>query len=149
MFLLDTNVVSEMRRPAPSSDVRTWVESKPAEQQFLSAMSLLEITRGAARHSDPLQRSSLQRWIDSTLRVWFGIRVLSISPTIAESAGIWMAARERSGRPISLPDALIAATAIQHNFVLVTRNTKDFIELPLDIYDPWKNKLTPGEKRRL
>jgi predicted nucleic acid-binding protein len=59
-----------------------------------------------------------------------------------------MGVRERSGRLLSLPDALIAATAIYHNLLLVTRNTKDFVELPLDLYDPWTNELTVGEKRR-
>lgn len=148
MFLLDTNVVSEMRRPDPSLDVRAWVESNPQELQFLSAMSLVEVTRGAARHPDPAQRHSIQRWVDSTLRTWFAARVLVISPEIAESAGVLMGVRERSGRPLSLPDALIAATAIYHNLLLVTRNTKDFVELPLDLYDPWTNELTVGEKRR-
>jgi toxin FitB len=148
MFLLDTNVVSEMRRPNANLDVRTWVDSKPHELQFLSAISLLEITRGAARHPDPIQRDSIQRWIDFTLRQWFATRVLVISPEIAEEAGVCMGARERSGRPLSLPDALIAATAIHQNFLLVIRNTKDFVNLPLDVYDPWTNQLTLGEKRR-
>ena len=138
MFLLDTNVVSEMRRPHVNFNVRTWVEDKPHELQALSAISLLEIARGAARHPDPQQALSIQRWIDLTLRPWFDDRVLPVSTEIAE----------RAGRPLSLPDALIAATAIHHNLVLVTRNTRDFVALPLDVYDPWKNELTPGEKRR-
>jgi predicted nucleic acid-binding protein len=54
----------------------------------------------------------------------------------------------RPNPSLSLPDALIAATAIHHNFVLVTRNTKDFVDLPLDLYDPWTNKQPLGEKRR-
>jgi predicted nucleic acid-binding protein len=148
MFLLDTNVVSEMRRPNANREVRTWVESKPHELQLLSAISLLEMTRGATRHPDPMQRDSIQRWIDVTLRQWFGTRVLVISPEIAEEAGVCMGVRERSGRPLSLPDALIAATAIHHKLVLVTRNTKDFVSLPMDIYDPWIDQLTLGEKRR-
>ena len=148
MFLLDTNVVSEMRRPHVNFNVRTWVEDKPHELQALSAISLLEIARGAARHPDPQQALSIQRWIDLALRPWFDDRVLPVSPEIAERAGLCMGTRERSGRPLSLPDALIAATAIHHNLVLVTRNTRDFVALPLDVYDPWKNELTPGEKRR-
>jgi predicted nucleic acid-binding protein len=148
MFLLDTNIVSEMRRPNPNLDVRTWIENKPNELQFLSAMSLLEMTRGATRHPDPIQRDSIQHWIDSTLRRWFEARMLMISAEIAGRAGIYMGVRERAGRPLSLPDALIAATAIHHNFVLVNRNTKDFVNLPLDLYDPWTNRQTFGEKHR-
>ncbi len=144
MFLLDTNVVSEMRRPRPSLDVRAWVESNPTESQFFCAISLLEIARGAARHPDPLQGQSIQRWIDSTLHIWFENRILAISPTIAETAGVLMGIQERAGRSVSLPDALIAATAMHHHAVLVTRNTKDFVNLPLDVFDPWSNKLTLG-----
>jgi len=148
MFLLDTNVVSEMRRPQPSLDVRNWVENKPSDLQFPSVISLLEITRGAVRHPDPVQRNSIQRWIDSTLRVWFETRVLAISAEIAADSGVLMGVQERAGRPISLPDALIAATAMHHHLVLVTRNTKDFVGLPFDVYDPWKNNLTLGTQRR-
>jgi len=148
MFLLDTNVVSEMRRPQPSLDVRTWVENKPSDFQFLSVISLLEMTRGASRHPDPVQRSSIQGWIDSTLRVWFESRVLAISAEIAEDSGVLMGVQERAGRTISLPDALIAATAMRHHLVLVTRNTKDFVGLPFDVYDPWNNKLILGTQRR-
>lgn len=87
---------------------------------------------------------AIQRWIDDTLHIWFENRILPITFDIAESAGVSMGIRERNGRPFSLPDALIAATAIKQDLVLVTRNTKDFAGLPLDLYDPWTDTLSPA-----
>jgi predicted nucleic acid-binding protein len=148
MFLLDTNVVSEMRRPRPDLAVRTWVESKPRESQFLSVISLTEIAHGASAHPDPLQRHNIRQWLDGPLRIWFQGHILDLTPDIAEAAGVLIGVRQRDGIPLALADALLAATAMNKRLVLVTRNTKDFIRLPFDVYDPWTNHLTIGEQRR-
>lgn len=148
MFLLDTNVVSEMRRPVPDVAVRTWIESKPRLDQFLSVISLLEITRGANSHRDYVQRHNIQHWIDHTLRIWFEMRILPVPVRVAEDAGILMGMRERSGAHLTLADALIASTAIHRSAVLVTRNTKDFLGLPLELYNPWTDTFTLGAKQQ-
>jgi predicted nucleic acid-binding protein len=148
MFLLDTNVVSEMRRPRPDLAVRTWVENRPRDLQFLSVISLTEISHGASRHADPLQRRIIQQWLDGPLRIWFEGRILDITPDVAEAAGVLIGERHRRGAPLALADALLAATSMKKGFVLVTRNTKDFVKLPFAVYDPWTNHLTMGEQRR-
>ena len=148
MFLLDTNVVSEMRRLKPNLDVQTWVDNTSNKSQFLSVISLTEIAFGASRHPDPVQRHEIQRWMNGSLRLWFRDRVLVLTADIAETAGRLIGVRQRAGKALSLPDALLAATAMKHELTLVTRNTKDFVDLPTDVYDPWKNKLTFGTQRR-
>lgn len=145
MFLLDTNVVSEMRRRDPDPAVKTWIESKPNYEQYLSVISLTEIAFGAARHPDVLQQHRIRRWLDGPLQLWFQDRVLVLTADIAEAAGVMMGERQSAGKPLSLADALLAATALKHKLVLTTRNTKDFSDLPVDVYDPWKNDLLLAE----
>jgi predicted nucleic acid-binding protein len=141
VFLLDTNVISETNRLRPSSEVTAWINGVPQELQYVSAISLAEITRGATRHPDPLQRQNLQFWIDNDLQTWLGDGVLDVSKQIAEKAGQVAGLRDREGRPISFADALIAATAIDYGFTLVTGNTKDFLGLPLQILNPWTDTI--------
>jgi predicted nucleic acid-binding protein len=148
MFLLDTNVVSELRRPQPNRAVTDWFDSKPRTAHYLSAISLTELSHGAAAHPDPTQRHEIQRWIDTVLRIWFPARILEITIDIAESAGQLIGLRQRAGKPLAIADALIGATAIKHRLVLVTRNGKDFVDLPLDVFDPWLNTLTLGVRTR-
>jgi predicted nucleic acid-binding protein len=144
VFLIDTNVVSEIRRPKADSAVQTWVESQPRELQFLSVISMTEIAFGASRHPDPLQRQTLQQWMKSDLEIWFKDRVIALSSEIAESAGLMMGLRQRAGQQLALADALLAATTMARGYVLVTRNTKDFVDLPLAVYNPWTDQLTSG-----
>lgn len=136
MFLLDTNVISETNRSRPAAHVLAWIDGVPQEMHF-SAVSLAEITRGATRHPDPVQRDRLHAWIEHGLRNWPGAGVLPISKEIAEGAGHLAGLRDGAGRPISVADSSIAATAIDYQFILATRNTKDFVGLPLRLLNPW------------
>jgi len=147
MVLLDTNVVSEVRRRKPDLHVKAWIDTKARQNQFLSAISLTEIAYGASRHPDPVQRKALQLWMDGYLRIWFQHRVLALTADIAETAGSLIGTRQRAGKPLSLSDALVAATAMKHALTLVTRNTKDFVDLSVDVYDPWESMLTLGTQR--
>lgn len=137
MFLLDTNVVSETYRPLPSHGVIAWIAATPREHQYISAVTLTEIIRGATRHPDAVQRARLEAWIAGSLQEWLDQGVLPVSESIARSAGRIAGNRDRSGRPISFPDALIAATAIEYRLTLVTRNVADFEALSLHILNPW------------
>jgi predicted nucleic acid-binding protein len=137
VFLLDTNVISETKRSRQDPDVQRWIFNTPQEQQFLSAISLAEMMRGATRHRDPIQRKSLEYWIEHELREWLDAGVLPVSKEIAVRAGRIVGERDTEGPPISFADSLIAATAIDYGFILVTRNIKDFTCLPLQILNPW------------
>ena len=137
MFLPDTNIVSELQRPRPETKVLDWIESVPQELHFLSVISPAEIVRGVTRHPDLQRKAVLQDWVDHKLRDWVGGGLIPVSEMIAEEAGRLSGRRDLSGRPISFGDAHIAATAIEHNLVLVTRNVKDFAGPPLEILNPW------------
>lgn len=137
-FLLDTNVPSEPTYPKPAPRVEQWLEDVADEQLFFSVISLAEICRGIAKLPESKKRTQLQKWLDSTLRPWFAGRILPVTEPIAERMGRWAGEGETRGRPIKIADGLIAATALEHDLTLVTRNVKDFAGFGVPIFNPWE-----------
>ena len=134
-FLLDTNVVSELRRGVKcDACVAAWQTTQALDSCYLSVVSLMEIRLGIelARRRDPQQAEILQRWYHTKVRSAFSKRTLPVTPEIAEKC-----AELHAGRPRPFRDSLILATALVHNLVVVTRNTKDFIDSPAHILNPW------------
>ena len=135
MFILDTNVISELRagKPKQSAQVRRWSAMQPAEGLYLSAISILELELGvqALEHRTPPQGSALRGWL-SAIRKGFAGRVLAFSE---ETAVICASLHIPDPRPER--DAMIAATAIQHGFTVVTRNTADFEATGVALVNPW------------
>lgn len=134
-FLLDTNVVSELRRGAKcDARVAAWQAAQSPEACHLSVISLMEIRLGIelARRRDPKHGQILQTWYATKLRFAFSKRTLPVTPEIAEKCAELNAGRTRPFR-----DSLILATALIHNLVVVTRNTKDFIDSPAHVLNPW------------
>ena len=84
------------------------------------------------------KRTTLQDWLDSTLRPWFAGRILPITEPIAEQMGRWAGEGEVKGRTIKIADGLIAATALEHELIVVTRNVRDFAGLGIPIFNPWQ-----------
>ena len=135
MFVLDTNVVSELRRPErANSNVVKWAAGIPAVQFFLSAISLLEIERGALQvaRKDPTQGKVLRTWIDGQILARFENRILAVDSTVALRC-----ARLHIPDPRSERDALIAATALVHGMTVVTRNMEDFEATGVTLLNPW------------
>lgn len=135
-YLLDTNVISELRKPerraAPA--VRSWVSSRAPSDLYLSAITVLEIEVGISRVSrrDQTQAGRLRTWLeDGVLKVFAG-RVLSIDVPVARQA-----ARLHVPDPRPERDALIAATAAVHGLTVVTRNVADFEPMGTAVIDPW------------
>jgi predicted nucleic acid-binding protein len=130
-FLLDTNVLSEARRKSPA--VATWIKATAGAARYCSVVSLGEIEKGIEmrRRSDLEAAAILKAWRER-LTIEFGERVL---PVTAEIALAW--GRIAAGRTRDTADALIAATALVHGLTLVTRNIRDFADLPLRVLDPW------------
>ncbi|MGO1410900.1 MULTISPECIES: type II toxin-antitoxin system VapC family toxin [unclassified Microbacterium] len=135
-YLLDTNVVSELRKPERRADpaVRSWVASRAPSDLCLSAITVLEVEvgiRGLERR-DRAQASRLQTWLEEGLLGAFAGRILPVDVSVARRA-----AQLHTPDPRPERDALIAATAAVHALTVVTRNVKDFEALDVAIIDPW------------
>ena len=138
MFVLDTNVVSELRRAKAGKadkNVTAWAARVPAGGLFVSAITILELEIGAllVERRDPTQGAMLRVWLDSFVLPAFAGRVLAVDTTVAQRCARLHVPDPRSGR-----DALIAATALVHGMTVVTRNVADFQPTGVPILDPWK-----------
>jgi len=135
MFLLDTNVVSELRRPErANNNVIAWASTVPAASFFLSAISILEIELGTLKiaRRDATQAAILRAWIDEHVLPRFEGRILAIDTAVAQRC-----ARLHVPNPRAERDALIAATAMVHGLTVVTRNVADFKSIGVALLNPW------------
>lgn len=136
-YLLDTNVLSEVRKPQPDRQVLEWLDQVDEDRTYLSVITLGEIARGVALLDDGRRKAALAEWLAEDLPSRFSGRVIPVDLKISLTWGRLMA--EAKVRGISLPtmDGWIAATATVHDLTLVTRNTKDFRGTGLQLLDPW------------
>lgn len=137
MFLLDTNVVSELRKAGygrADPAVVAWCQDQDAATLFISALTLMELEIGVLRieRRDPEQGASLRRWMDERVVPEFAGRTLPVDAAVALRC-----ARLHVPDPRSDRDALIAATALVHAMIVVTRNTADFAATRVPLFDPW------------
>lgn len=137
-FLLDTNFVSEIEKVQPNENVSRWLRDAQEDELYISVLTLGEIRKGIVSLMTGRKRANLERWLEGVLRPSFGPRVLPVSGTIAERWGILTGEARRKGRLISAIDGLLAATAIEHNLTLVTRNIRDFEAVPVSVISPWE-----------
>jgi predicted nucleic acid-binding protein len=135
LIVLDTNVVSELMKDTPDRSVARWF-GEIETISFLSAIVIGETAFGIAKLPDGARKSKLSMQLES----WqsrFANRTLSFVPTMALLYGNVLSEARRAGKPMSIPDAQIAATAREHNAILATRNIKDFSTTGLRLIDPW------------
>ena len=135
--LLDTNIPSETLKLVPEAKVANWLTTCRKEEQFLSVISVGELRRGATLLAPGARRAQLEDYLHYAIPLWFGSRILPVTQVIANRWGILDAQRQIVGRPLNIADGLIAATALEHDLTLVTRNTKDFVGLGLTLINPW------------
>lgn len=142
-YLIDTNVLSELRRKQPDAHVVAWFAGRAAQSLFLSVLTLGEIRKGIERlgierlgdvHVDAARRQSLGDWLEQELPTFFLGRLLSVDAGVADR---WGRLQTHAGRPLPAIDSLLAATALHHNLTLVTRNMKDFADMGVDLINPW------------
>ncbi|WP_284700847.1 type II toxin-antitoxin system VapC family toxin [Robbsia betulipollinis] len=137
MFLLDTNVISELRVPARADvNVLAWAASQPLAAQFISAITVFELEMGVLRkeRKDAAQGAVLRSWLDGKVLPMFADRVLDFDQVAAIQCAKLHVPDLRAER-----DALIAATAIVHGMTVVTRNTADFRSTGVSLFNPWMN----------
>ncbi|RUW51263.1 type II toxin-antitoxin system VapC family toxin [Mesorhizobium sp. M1A.F.Ca.ET.072.01.1.1] len=136
-LLLDTNVLSEVTRPAPDVGVLKWLDGLDEDRSFISVVSIAEIRRGVALMDEGRKREALAEWLARDLPQRFEQRVLPVDEAVALAWGDLMGFAKRRGRGLSSMDGLIAATAIAKQLTLATRNSKDFEGFAIELFDPW------------
>jgi hypothetical protein len=137
LIVLDTNVVSELMRPAPEPGVLTWLNAQATQELWLNSVVVSELLYGVARLSEVARKRQLAQTVSSMLEEDFNGRVL---PFDLESAVIYaelVATQERQGQALPAADAQIAAICLAHGAVLATRNVKHFAGLGLSLLNPW------------
>jgi toxin FitB len=136
-WLLDTNVISELRRPRPDARVRAFVAAQPLEDLFVSAVTLAEIRYGIERVSDPIRRAELGDWLAHKVRPMFNQRVLEVSEDVMFKWRLLVEDGRKAGHTFSQPDLIIAATALHHGLTVVTRDTGDYALARVALVNPW------------
>jgi toxin FitB len=135
-FLLDTNIISEIRKPVPSTRVLDWLSGITNEHLFISVVTLGEINRGITKLPAGKKKNDLIKWFDRVQEA-YQYQTFSIDNDIALKWGELTARSEREGIILPVLDGLIAATAYVHGAILVTRNTKDFQSANIQVLNPW------------
>jgi predicted nucleic acid-binding protein len=135
-YLIDTNVLSEIRRKTPDANVVKWVNSRPPTSLYLSVLTLGELRKGIDSLADSKRRLKLVDWLETELPLFFAGRILAIDEGVADEWGKLLA---KAGRTVAAIDSLLGATASHHGLTMVTRNSKDFENLGLDVLNPWND----------
>lgn len=135
-YLLDTNVISELVKNTPNESVLKWIDDINSTKFYLSVISIGEIRKGVAGIQDSRRQQKISQWLEIELPEYFGERILNIDIKIADRWGQLQS--KIKGHTLPAIDGLIAATAQVHNLALVTRNTKDFNQVSLNIINPWE-----------
>ena len=137
MFVIDTNVASELMRPVPNPAVAAWIAGQDAEAMYLTAVSEAELLYGVAIMPAGKRRSAVEAAMREWLDLGFTQRILPFDSAAARAYAEIASLRRRAGRPIGEADCQIAAISRSRSAVLVTRNVRDFEGTEVELVDPW------------
>jgi predicted nucleic acid-binding protein len=138
-WLLDTNILSELRRPKPERKVLAFVAAQPLELLYVSAVSFAEIRFGIERLADAGRRPELNDRLALKVRPMFEQRVLAVSEDIMFKWRLLVEEGRKVGHTFSQPDLIIAATALHHGLTVVSRDVGDYRKARTPVYDPWRD----------
>lgn len=136
-YLLDTCVLSEFFKKQPNQHVIDWVEDESEPSQYISSLTVAELKKGITRLVRSRRKTELERWFGRTM-IRFESRIINFDTATAYRWASMIAALESKGRPMPVIDSLIAATALEHNLTLVTRNESDFADTGASVLNIWK-----------
>lgn len=141
-YLLDTNILSELVKPQPNAGVVQWILEHPEQLCFISVVTLSELQFGIERLPASIRKEQIKAWLNHDLKARFAGRIINIEDTIAIQCGTFRAIRQHQGVPLAIADGLIAASAFIHELAVVTRNTKDFEQLGIQLINPFQSLKT-------
>ena len=136
-WLLDTNILSELRRQKPEPRVTAFIAEQPLESLYVSTVTFAEIRFGIEMLPDAAQRSELNDWLARKVRPMFEQRVLEITEDIMLKWRLLVEEGRKAGHTFSQPDLIIAATAQHHGITVVTRDTADYAKAQVAVFNPW------------
>jgi predicted nucleic acid-binding protein len=140
-WLLDTNVLSELRKPRPDAKVKAFVEGQPGELLLVTEITFAEIRYGIEQITEADRRADLHLWLDRTLRPLFEGRVLAITEDVIVRWKSMVVDGQKRGHTFGQPDLFIAAIAALESLVVVSRDTGEFVAAGVPVLDPWESLL--------
>jgi predicted nucleic acid-binding protein len=145
-WLLDTNVISELRRPCPEPRVVEFVNAQPLDELYVSVVTFAEFRFGIELLHDARRRAELQNWLTHRVRPMFDDRVLPLSEDVMLKWRLLVEDGRRAGHTYSQPDLMIAATAFQHGLTVVSRDTSDHEKSGVSVVNPWLAASSPERR---
>ena len=136
-WLLDTNVLSELRRPRPEPKVTAFVAAQSLDDLHISSVTLAEIRFGIELVAEAGRRSELNDWLTHKVRPMFDQRVLPVTEDVMFRWRLLVEEGRKSGYTFSQPDLIIAATALEHGLTVVSRDTTDYARAKVPLFNPW------------
>jgi predicted nucleic acid-binding protein len=136
-WLLDTNILSELRRQKPDPNVLTFISGQPLNRLYISPVTLAEIRFGIELVADPARRAGLNGWLKHNVRPMFDQRILPVSEDVMFKWRLLVEEGRKAGHTFSQPDLIIAATALCHGLTVVTRDTGDYQRARVPLFNPW------------
>ena len=140
-WLLDTNVVSELRKSKPDARVVNFIAAQPGETLFITDVTLAEITYGIEQLGDAARRTDLRLWLERNLRPLFTGRTLAITEDVIVRWKSMVVEGQKRGHTFGQPDLFIAAIAALQDLVVVSRDVSEFVEAGVRVFDPWASVL--------
>lgn len=137
-YLFDTNVISELIAPKPNPKVIQWIDQLDPNMVYLSVITIGEIRKGVEKLASSKKREAIAEWLENDLLVRFQGRILEITVQTMLTWGELTGRLEKHGKPMNAIDSLLAAIALQGNYVLVTRNEDDFQNAGVTVINPWQ-----------